>query len=185
MVILVLTWLVEADTTISGHFLLVDMVGAMTGHGQSSQPANFWKIDKMALLNSCMQLKFSGGQMTLFEVAKNSLMKLIHKWSILSILRIWVVLKTSVASMTSVDMITSLASVTSTASLASKNKKNSMHFTYWVISWHEKPYRPQWPQQPQQPQWPQGSLQPHFNKKKLLDLFFPSTLASKQLILLW
>ena len=54
--------------------------------------------------------------------------------SILLILRIWAVLKTSVASMTSVDMITSLASMTSTALLASENKKNSTHFTYWVIS---------------------------------------------------
>ena len=54
--------------------------------------------------------------------------------SILLILRIWEVLKTSVASMTSADMITSLASMTSTASLASENKKNSMHFTSWVIS---------------------------------------------------
>ena len=42
---------------------------------------------------------------------------------ILLILRLWVVLKTSVASMTSTDMITSLASMTSTASLASKNQK--------------------------------------------------------------
>ena len=41
----------------------------------------------------------------------------------LIILRIWVVLKTSVASMTSTDMITSLASMTSIASLASKNQK--------------------------------------------------------------
>jgi hypothetical protein len=41
----------------------------------------------------------------------------------LLILRLRVVLKTSVASMTSTDMITSLASMTSTASLASNNKK--------------------------------------------------------------
>ena len=44
----------------------------------------------------------------------------------LSILRIWAVLKTSVASMTSTDMITSLASMTSTASVASKNKKKQL-----------------------------------------------------------
>ena len=43
--------------------------------------------------------------------------------TILLILRIWVVLNTSVASMTSTDLITSLASMTSTASLASKNQK--------------------------------------------------------------
>lgn len=43
--------------------------------------------------------------------------------SLLLTLRIWVVLKTSVASMTSADIITSLASMTSTASLASKNEK--------------------------------------------------------------
>ena len=54
--------------------------------------------------------------------------------TILLILRIWVVLNTSVASMTSTVLITSLASMTSTASLASKNKNNSLHFTYWVIS---------------------------------------------------
>ena len=48
-------------------------------------------------------------------------------------------LKTTVASMTSTDMITSLASMTSTASLASEYKKNSIHFTYWVIFWNEKP----------------------------------------------
>ena len=41
----------------------------------------------------------------------------------LIILRIWVVLKTSVASMTSTDMIISLASMTSIPSLASKNQK--------------------------------------------------------------
>ena len=45
--------------------------------------------------------------------------------TILLILRIWVVLNTSVASMTSTDLITSLASMTSTASLASKNQKQS------------------------------------------------------------
>ena len=49
------------------------------------------------------------------------------------ILRIWGVLKTSVASMTSTDMIKLLASMTSTASLASKNEK-IMHFICWVIS---------------------------------------------------
>ena len=43
--------------------------------------------------------------------------------TILLILRIWVVLNTSVASMTSTVLITSLASMTSTASLASKNQK--------------------------------------------------------------
>ena len=42
---------------------------------------------------------------------------------ILLILRIWVVLNTSVASMTSTDLISSLASMASTASLASKNQK--------------------------------------------------------------
>ena len=39
------------------------------------------------------------------------------------ILRIWVLLKTSVASMTSTDIITSLASMSSTACFASKNRK--------------------------------------------------------------
>jgi hypothetical protein len=39
------------------------------------------------------------------------------------ILRIYVALKTSMASMTSTDMITSLASMTSTASVASKLEK--------------------------------------------------------------
>ena len=41
----------------------------------------------------------------------------------LLVLRLYVVLKTSVASMTSTDKITSLASMTSTAALASKIKK--------------------------------------------------------------
>ena len=45
---------------------------ALTGHGQSSQSANFWKIAKMALFNACMRLKNFLGQMTLFDVAKNS-----------------------------------------------------------------------------------------------------------------
>jgi len=50
------------------------------------------------------------------------------------VLRLKVLLKTSVASMTSTDMITSLASMTSTASLASKNKKQHtlyMDFLAW------------------------------------------------------
>ena len=40
-----------------------------------------------------------------------------------------------------------------------------MHFTYWVISWHQEPQRPQWPQQPQHPKWSQWLLQPHFIHK--------------------
>jgi len=62
--------------------------------------------------------------MSLFK--KNKISKHLNKVilaTILLILRIWVVLNTSVASMTSTDLITSLASMTSTASLASKNQK--------------------------------------------------------------
>ena len=32
----------------------------LTGHGQSSQLADFWKTAKMALFNSCMELEFRG-----------------------------------------------------------------------------------------------------------------------------
>ena len=95
-----------------------------------------------------------------------------------SILRIWVVLKTSVASMTSTDMITSLASMTSIASLASKNQKqpalyilsdfpgirnlSSLNDLYSLNNL--------------------GSLNDLFSlisSKKLLSLMFPSTLAPK------
>ena len=30
---------------------------ALTGHGQSSQSADFWKIDKMAVFNPCMKFE--------------------------------------------------------------------------------------------------------------------------------
>ena len=33
---------------------------ALTGHGQSSQLADFWKIAKMALFNPCMEFEFFG-----------------------------------------------------------------------------------------------------------------------------
>ena len=35
---------------------------ALTGHGQSSQSANFWKIAKMALFNPCMKLEIFGAK---------------------------------------------------------------------------------------------------------------------------
>ena len=44
------------------------MRAALTGHGQSSQLADFSKIAKMALFNPCMEFDFLGGQMTSFEV---------------------------------------------------------------------------------------------------------------------
>ena len=54
----------------------------------------------------------------------------------LLILRLWVVLKTSVASMTSTDMITSLASMTSTASLASNDKKqHALYIRSDFLAW--------------------------------------------------
>ena len=58
---------------------------------------------------------------------KNSLkhLKKVILAAILLILRIWMVLNSSVASMTSTNMIISLASTTSTASLASKNDKTA------------------------------------------------------------
>ena len=98
--------------------------------------------------------------------------------TILLILRIWVVLNTSVASMTSTDLIPSLASMTSTASLASKNHKqpalyilsdfpgirnlSSLNDLYSLNNL--------------------GSLNDLFSlisSKKLLSLMFPSTLAPK------
>ena len=42
LVILVHTWLVEADTTISCHFLWAEMEGCTKRAGQSSQTADFW-----------------------------------------------------------------------------------------------------------------------------------------------
>ena len=45
---------------------------ALTGYGQSSQYANFWKIAKMALFNQSMKFNFFLGQMTSFEVIKNT-----------------------------------------------------------------------------------------------------------------
>ena len=39
---------------------------ALTGHGQSSQSDNFWKIAKMALFNPCMKFDFFS-QMTSFD----------------------------------------------------------------------------------------------------------------------
>ena len=41
---------------------------ALTGHGQSSQSADFWKIAKMALFNPCIEFKTFLGPMTSFEV---------------------------------------------------------------------------------------------------------------------
>ena len=98
--------------------------------------------------------------------------------TILLILRIWVVLNTSVASMTSTVLITSLASMTSTASLASKNQKqpalyllsdfpcirnlSGLNDLYSLNSL--------------------GGLNDLFtliSSKKLLSLMFPSTLAPK------
>ena len=110
--------------------------------------------------------------------------------TILLILRIWMVLNSSVASMTSTVLITSLASMTSmtsTASLASKNQKQHAVYIPSDFSWHQKPQRPQWPQQPQQPQWPQWPLQPHFIKKIIqLDVSIkPGTKMTYPGLLMW
>ena len=51
MIILVHNRLVVADSTISVHFLWVEV------EGQSSQSTNFWKIAKMSLFNLCMQFR--------------------------------------------------------------------------------------------------------------------------------
>ena len=74
MVILDNTLLVEADTTIFGHFLWVEMEGC-TYRAWPIQPIkfDFREIVKMALFNPCMQLKVCWSQMTLFDVAKNSI----------------------------------------------------------------------------------------------------------------
>jgi hypothetical protein len=58
--------LVEADTTISGHFLWAEMEGTAN---PANQPISA-KIAKMTLFNPCMQSKKSLVQMTLFDVAK-------------------------------------------------------------------------------------------------------------------
>ena len=71
MVILIHTWLVEADTTISGHFLWAEMEGCTNKAKPVNSPVS-GKIAKMALFNPCMEFKFFGGQMTSFEVFKNS-----------------------------------------------------------------------------------------------------------------
>ena len=44
----------------------------LTGDGQSSQSADFWKFAKMALFNPCKKFEIFLGQMTSFEVVKNS-----------------------------------------------------------------------------------------------------------------
>ena len=71
MVILVQTWLLEANTTISGHFLWAEMEGYTNRAGQSRpiQPIS-GKIAKMALFNQCMEFKIFLGQMTSFEVLR-------------------------------------------------------------------------------------------------------------------
>ena len=68
MVILVHTWLVDANKTISGHFLWEEMGAALTRHGQSSQSANFWKTAKMAHSKPCMKFEIFLSQITLFDM---------------------------------------------------------------------------------------------------------------------
>jgi hypothetical protein len=58
MVILVHPWLVEADTTISGHFLWTEMEGSTNRAWPTRQSANIQEIAKMALFNPCMQYFF-------------------------------------------------------------------------------------------------------------------------------
>ena len=125
---------------------------------------------KVKSLSSTSSILREGKISRKFQVSIHFFFKT-SKWIIgVLILRIWVVLKTSMAPMTS------------TAYLASKNQ-NTMYFTIYIstnwIPWHQEPHQPL---RPQQPQWP---LQPIKKLAELDDAINPGTKMAFFGLLIW